>query len=107
MSGARTDRTTDDATTGDDIGGNCTDGGGNCTEALRDLERYLDGELPESDLGSIRQHLAACYPCADRATFEEQLRAIIRDRCAERTPPDLHAAIRDRLDVMSVDGAVS
>jgi anti-sigma factor (TIGR02949 family) len=98
MSGAQTDGTTEDA-----VGGNCAEGSGNCSEALRDLERYLDGELPESDLGSIRDHLAACYPCADRATFEEQLRAIVRERCVERTPPDLHAAIRERLDVMSGD----
>jgi anti-sigma factor (TIGR02949 family) len=84
-----------------DLLGQCSDGGGNCQEALRDLERYLDGELPESELSTIRSHLSACYPCADRASFEEQLRAIIRERCVERTPPDLHAAIRRRLDAMA------
>ncbi len=75
--------------------------GPSCREALDDLERYLDGELPERDLSDIRGHLAECYPCADRATFEEQLRAMVRDRCAEQTPPDLHDAIRARLDTMA------
>lgn len=84
-----------------DLAAQCTDESGNCQEALRELERYLDGELPETDLSTIRGHLSACYPCADRASFEEQLRAIIRERCAERTPPDLHAAIRKRLDQMA------
>lgn len=88
-----------------DAAGNCSNEAGDCREALEELELYLDGELPESELGSIRQHLAACYPCADRASFEEQLRAIIRERCVERTPPDLHAAIRARLDTMSTAGA--
>lgn len=81
--------------------GQCEDTSGNCQDALRDLERYLDGELPEENLSTIRTHLSACYPCADRASFEEQLRAIIRERCAEQTPPDLHAAIRRRLDELA------
>lgn len=78
--------------------GECVEAKGDCQDALQDLERYLDGELPETQLSSIRGHLAACYPCSDRASFEEQLRAIIRERCVEQTPPDLHDAIRQRLD---------
>ena len=69
-----------------------------CARALAELEEYLDGELPERELDTIREHLADCYPCADRKTFEEQLRALIRDRCAESAPPTLVDAIRSRLD---------
>lgn len=69
-----------------------------CGRALADLERYLDGELPASELDTVRDHLAACYPCADRATFEEQLRAIVRERCAESAPATLVDRIRSRLD---------
>ena len=76
----------------------CPDGGVDCGDALDELQRYLDGELPEADLATIRQHLAACYPCADRATFEEQLRALVRERCAESAPPQLIERIRVRLD---------
>lgn len=83
----------------------CTSGEGDCTEALDQLEQYLDGELPSSDLDRIRAHLSACYPCADRATFEEQLRALVRDRCAEATPPELKAAILARLDSIEAAGA--
>lgn len=76
----------------------CSGGGTDCSGALHDLHLYLDGELPDADLATIRQHLAACYPCADRATFEEQLRALVRDRCAESAPPQLLDRIRLRLD---------
>lgn len=76
----------------------CSDEGVDCSGALHDLQLYLDGELPRGDLSTIRAHLAACYPCADRATFEEQLRALVRDRCAESAPPQLVAQIRARLD---------
>lgn len=78
--------------------GRCAAPSGTCEEALHDLERYLDGELPDADLSQIREHLAACYPCADRATFEEQLRALIRERCAEKAPPELMDRIRTQLD---------
>lgn len=73
----------------------CRDG--DCDEALQELERYLDGELAETSLTRIAGHLADCHPCADRATFEEQLRALVRDRCAERAPAELVDRIRARL----------
>lgn len=69
-----------------------------CEEALAELERFLDGELPDSEVGRISEHLAACYPCTDRATFEEQLRAVVRRGCVDAAPPDLVARIRSVLD---------
>ena len=70
-----------------------------CNEALEDLERYLDGELGPERLDGIRDHLARCFPCADRAEFEEQLRAVVRRGCAERAPDRLVVAVRRRLDI--------
>ena len=49
--------------------------GVDCQEAHNRLEAYLDGELPHTQLGEITDHLTACYPCTDRASFEEQIRA--------------------------------
>ncbi|MEX0952578.1 MAG: mycothiol system anti-sigma-R factor [Nitriliruptoraceae bacterium] len=74
----------------------CSDG--DCGDALADLEAYLDGELPEDRLGGIRAHLAACFPCTGRATFEEQLRAIVRRDCVDQAPDRLLARIEEVLD---------
>jgi mycothiol system anti-sigma-R factor len=74
-----------------------TDCGPACQEALADLERFLDGELPSGDIGRIKQHLSDCYPCTDRASFEEQLRALVRRGCADAAPPDLVVRIRTGL----------
>jgi mycothiol system anti-sigma-R factor len=74
------------------------DCGADCQEALAELERFLDGELPETTVADISQHLADCYPCADRADFEAQLRAIVRRGCADQAPPSLVERIRARLD---------
>jgi mycothiol system anti-sigma-R factor len=68
-----------------------------CQEALQQLERFLDGELPEERVHEVKEHLTACYPCTDRATFEEQLRAIVRRECVEHAPPQLLESIRARL----------
>jgi mycothiol system anti-sigma-R factor len=73
------------------------DCGNRCGDTLTALEAYLDGELEPARLGDIRAHLSACYPCADRATFEEQLRALVRTGCLEPAPQRLRARIHDHL----------
>lgn len=86
------------------------DCGPDCQEALAELERFLDGELPEAEVGRVKRHLSACYPCTDRASFEEQLRAIVRRGCADAAPPDLVARIRTGLasgDLPGVDAGGS
>lgn len=80
---------------------NQDDCGVECQEALEQLERYLDGELPGASIQEISAHLAACYPCTDRASFEEQLRAIVRRGCADHAPPSLLNRIEQRLDQLS------
>lgn len=72
----------------------CSD---DCQKALARLEEFLDGELADADIEDIRQHLSHCYPCADRASFEEQLRAVIRRGCVESVPPTLISRIESRL----------
>lgn len=81
------------------------DCGPECQEALQRLEQYLDGELPQTRVEEIKDHLAECYPCTDRATFEEQLRAIVRRECVEHAPPQLLDRIRANLSTeVSGDG---
>ena len=71
--------------------------GTQCQEALAQLERFLDGELSDTTLDEVKAHLTACYPCTDRATFEEQLRAIVRRDCVDAAPPSLLVRIREHL----------
>jgi mycothiol system anti-sigma-R factor len=71
--------------------------GSDCQDALERLEAYLDGELPGTDVQEIATHLSACYPCTDRATFEEQLRSIVRRDCVEHAPASLIDRIRGHL----------
>lgn len=77
---------------------------GSCAEALEDLGRYLDGEMDAARIEEIRTHLGHCFPCADRASFEEQLKAIVRRECAEQAPDGLITRIRARLDASATSG---
>ena len=76
--------------------------GSGCEQALAELEAYLDGELPEASLRQVREHLRACWPCTDRATFEEQLRVLVRKGCIDHAPPDLVVRVRERLVVRNL-----
>jgi mycothiol system anti-sigma-R factor len=72
----------------------CGDG---CVDALERLEAYLDGELPQARVADLAEHLRACHPCADRVTFEEQLRDLVRRNCIDHAPSDLATRVRARL----------
>ena len=64
-----------------------------CDDAVRQLYRYLDGELTEERRAAIAAHLDGCAPCIGAAQFEAELRAVIADRCHETVPESL----RDRV----------
>ena len=61
-----------------------------CQQALRDLERFLDGELEQPRRGVLDAHLHGCTPCMERADFKRDVRALIAARCGcDEVPPGL------------------
>ncbi len=78
-------------------GGNALGGlnvASDCPEALARLQEYLDGEMEEWQIAEISAHLAACYPCGDRAEFERHLRTVVRVHAAELAPEGLLEKVR-------------
>ena len=69
--------------------------GTECEEILRQVEVYLDGELPAEEAARVEGHLAGCSPCLERQEFVSNLRRILRDKCGrvERLPD----AARERI----------
>jgi mycothiol system anti-sigma-R factor len=67
-----------------------------CDEVLREVEAYLDHELPRERTEFIAVHLGTCSPCARRADFQQRLRAIIARKCAveQAMPESLVVKIR-------------
>lgn len=77
-----------------------------CEEVLRQLERFLDGEVDADTVLDVREHLAACYPCAGRVEFERKFRLLLRARCGdEPAPPGLVDRIRSCLDDADLTGS--
>ena len=62
-----------------------------CEEVLQDLERFLDGEMPEPERVVLDRHLNGCAPCMERADFKRHVRALLAARCGcDRVPEALH-----------------
>lgn len=70
-----------------------------CDELFGKLDLLMDRELPQHELDRLETHLAHCLPCAGRRDFESQLRAVVRDRCADQAPDELVDRIRQRLEL--------
>ncbi|MBI4260095.1 MAG: zf-HC2 domain-containing protein [Actinobacteria bacterium] len=62
---------------------------------LRDLELFLDRELPDVECRRVEEHLAACAPCMGRVEFRRRLQVIVARTCGEESvPPELMLRVR-------------
>lgn len=67
-----------------------------CQETLREIERFLDGELDRVVTVRIEEHLSDCSPCMQRTEFRRHLKVMVAEKCTERAAPDdLSRKIRD------------
>ena len=72
--------------------------GTNCEETLREIQRFLDGELDIDLTAAINRHIADCHPCGERAEFQRHLKALIAAKCGtEAVPPALMERITSML----------
>lgn len=59
-----------------------------CNETLRELERFLDGELPDSAKHVIRGHLDGCLDCLSAFDFHAELKIVIAHKARVEPVPD-------------------
>jgi mycothiol system anti-sigma-R factor len=74
-----------------------SDCGPGCTETLREIERFLDGELDSIVRVRVETHLADCFPCSRRAEFQRHLKVIVSRSCGGAEVPQ---AVADRIRAM-------
>jgi mycothiol system anti-sigma-R factor len=61
-----------------------------CNETIRELDAYLDGELPDELRTHINAHLDGCMDCLQAFDFQAELKAAIRRKCSnDQIPPGL------------------
>jgi anti-sigma factor (TIGR02949 family) len=62
----------------------------NCKETIRELDAFLDGELPEDVREHIHEHLNDCMDCLSAFDFQAELKQAIRRKCStDELPPGL------------------
>jgi len=65
-----------------------------CNETLRELYRFLDGELPSEVQSTITHHLDGCLDCLQVYDFQAELRIVIAQKAKETEVP---AGLLDRI----------
>jgi mycothiol system anti-sigma-R factor len=72
--------------------------GPNCEETLKEIERFLDGELDVLTEGQVTHHLSDCNPCMERTEFRKHVKLLVHEKCTEEAlPPGLSDKIKDLL----------
>lgn len=61
-----------------------------CEETLRELDRFLDGELSDHAKAHIHHHLEGCVDCFQAFDFHAELKLVIARKCnSDEMPPGL------------------
>jgi mycothiol system anti-sigma-R factor len=75
------------------------DCGPECEETLREIERFLDGELEPGLRAVIASHLSSCNPCTERAEFRRHVKDLVATKCSgDAMPSDLLSRVKGLLD---------
>jgi len=62
----------------------------NCKETIRELDAFLDDELPADVREHIHEHLGECLDCHQAFDFQAELKLAIRRKCStDELPPGL------------------
>jgi anti-sigma factor ChrR (cupin superfamily) len=77
-----------------------------CRKLLRELSRYLDGELTPARRRTVEQHVAACKCCGNMAARLRKTIAACRVEGGRRPPSDVIARAADRIRALITQGAL-
>ena len=58
-----------------------------CQETLKELERFIDAELPDAEVQLVVSHLKECSDCQGAFEFHSELRQVIRVKARENSLP--------------------
>jgi mycothiol system anti-sigma-R factor len=79
-----------------------------CNDTLREMEAFLDGELTDDVVTSLRAHLGGCQDCLQAFDFQAELKAVIAEKCRrDEMPPGLLSRIEQCLQAdLDDDGRI-
>ena len=79
-----------------------------CNDTLREMEAFLDDELSDDVVTSLRAHLGGCHDCLQAFDFQAELKAVIAEKCRrDEMPPGLLSRIEECLQTdLDDDGRI-
>jgi mycothiol system anti-sigma-R factor len=79
-----------------------------CNETMREMEAFLDGELTDEAVVTLRAHLDGCPDCLQAYDFQAELKAVISEKChADAMPSALLSRIEQCLQAdLDDDGRI-
>ncbi len=76
-----------------------------CNDTIRELDAFLDGELPDEVRTHIHEHLDSCMDCLQAFDFQAELKLAIRRKCSsDEMPSGLLGRIQNCFDTDLDDG---
>jgi anti-sigma factor RsiW len=76
-----------------------------CAEAVEQLWLVLEDAIPETERGSVEEHLAFCRRCCGEVEFAEQLRGLLTQAADVEVPPEVETRLFGALEGLDTDGA--
>ncbi len=75
-----------------------------CSEVLARVYSYLDGQLAETSLAQVRQHLDECGPCLREYGLEEAVKRLVHKHCGqEKVPAELRTKVLTRIQAVRAE----
>jgi mycothiol system anti-sigma-R factor len=73
---------------------NCED---DCSSVLEHVYEYIDHEMADDDLETVKQHLEDCSPCLAEYGLEQTVKSLVQRCCSETAPEELRAKVLSKI----------
>ena len=69
-----------------------------CSSVLEQVYEYIDHEMADDDLATVKQHLDECSPCLAEYGLEQAVKALVHRCCSsEVAPEELRAKVLSKI----------
>jgi anti-sigma factor (TIGR02949 family) len=76
-----------------------------CASVLEHVYEYIDHEMADDDLATVKEHLEDCTPCLAEYGLEQAVKALVHRCCSETAPEELRAKVLSKIRQVQEDEA--
>jgi mycothiol system anti-sigma-R factor len=68
-----------------------------CASVLDHVYAYIDREMADDDLATVKQHLEDCMSCLAEYGLEQAVKTLVHRSCCETAPEELRAKVLQKI----------